>query len=386
MSLAGFTSSQATPVTCSNYTFSGQYTNSDYLFKNYTGLSGNHYAVVVRFNVGYVGTWSMTDQLRLSLTDASGSVSFDYRYYCSSGAIDNITNLTLNDMAENINGEVGFNSTDCVRIKEYTIVHNSSWLALNFSALTTQSNPAVQFWGLKEILVASKDCHSYCTTCYGALNTQCLSCATGFYLQGNVCLPVCDFNLYVVPDVRMCVSQCPTRYYASINATNSLKQCLACPSGCSLCSGYSTCQAWDNQEAYVPNLWKDKMEFWILLIILLCGVIGYIIFKLVKKQSSSDLEENMMTKSDDKDSGEKEKKEDIINDIKISNESLPLPNDSLADSLGPTLDMKGGDTLWFNELVEMEPVEVKVRGRKRRAKEVDPLSMNNIDATSNIDL
>ncbi len=44
-----------------------------------------------------------------------------------------------------------------------------------------------------------------------------------------------------------------------------------------------------------------------------------------------------------------------MNDARISNlpnDTLPLPNDSLSDSLGPTMDMKG-DTLWFNELVEM---------------------------------
>lgn len=57
MSLAGFTSSKTTPVTCTNYTFSGQYTSLDYLFKNYTGIPLNHYAIVVRFNVGYIGTW-----------------------------------------------------------------------------------------------------------------------------------------------------------------------------------------------------------------------------------------------------------------------------------------------------------------------------------------
>lgn len=57
MSLTGFTSSKTTPVTCTNYTFSGQYTNSDYLFKNYTGIGLNHYAIVVRFSVGYIGTW-----------------------------------------------------------------------------------------------------------------------------------------------------------------------------------------------------------------------------------------------------------------------------------------------------------------------------------------
>jgi hypothetical protein len=96
----------------------------------------------------------------------------------------------------------------------------------------------------------------------------------------------------------------------------------------------------------------------------------------------------MMTKSDDKDSGEKDKeKEKEVNDVRISNlpnDTLPLPNDSLSDSLGPTIDMRG-DTLWFNELVEMEPVEVKVRGRRRRPKD-DPLSVNTLDANSNIGL
>ena len=289
MSLTGYTSSQSTPVTCTNYTFSGQYTSADYLFKNYTGIALNHYAIVVRFNVGYIGTWAETDFLRVALTDSYGSVNFDYKYICSSGAMDNITNLTIMDLAENINGEVGYNSTDCIRVKEYTIVHNSSYLAVQWSALTTQSDPTVQFWGIKEVIVATKDCHQYCLTCYGALNTQCLSCASGFYLQGNVCLPVCDNNLYVVPDARMCVSQCPPKYYPTVNATSGSKQCLVCQSGCSICSDYNTCQAWDGQEAYVPNLWKDKMEFWLLLIIILCSLIGYIIFKLIKKHTASEL-------------------------------------------------------------------------------------------------
>jgi hypothetical protein len=387
MSLAGFTSSSPTPVTCSNYTFSGQYASADYLAKNYSGIALNHYAVVVRFNVGFVGAWSETDYLRLALTDINGATNFDFKYYCGSGSVyDNVTNITSStDLAENINGEVG-NATDCVRIKEYTLVHNTSYLALQFSALNSETNPAVAFWGIKELIVATKDCHGYCLTCFGGLNTQCLSCAAGYYLQGNVCLPVCDSNLYVVIDARLCVSQCPSRYFATTNGT--LKVCANCQSGCALCSDSSTCLAWDGQEAYVPNLWKDKMEFWILLILVLCALIGYVIFRVVKKALPSDLEENMMTKSDDKDSGDKDKKEEV-NDLRIENlpnDTMPLPNDSLSDSLGPSIDMKGGDTLWFNELVEMEPVEVKVRGRKRRGKGEDPLSVNTLDANSNVNL
>lgn len=61
----------------------------------------------------------------------------------------------------------------------------------------------------------------------------------------------------------------------------------------------------------------------------------------------------MMTKSDDKDSGEKDKNnEEHIHEVKIGVDHATLQNDSMADSLGPTMDMKG-DTLWFNELVEM---------------------------------
>jgi hypothetical protein len=92
------------------------------------------------------------------------------------------------------------------------------------------------------------------------------------------------------------------------------------------------------------------MEFWILLILVLCGLIGYVIYRMVRKALPSELEEGMMTKSDDKDEKDKEREREV-QDVRISNIQadtiIPLPNDSLSDSLGPTIDMKG-DTLWFN--------------------------------------
>ena len=101
------------------------------------------------------------------------------------------------------------------------------------------------------------------------------------------------------------------------------------------------------------------MEFWILLIIILCAMIGLAIYKLMtRKTKDSDLQENMMSKSDDKDDDGKEKKVDdgSINKITNTNEGFSIPNDSIVDPYGPTMDLKGGDNLWFNELVEMEPV------------------------------
>lgn len=290
-------------------------------------------------------------------------VNHDYYYNCGNGSrytFDNITNITtIYGNEENINGQVGYNSSDCVRIREYTLTHNTSYLTVKFSALTTEANPAVQFWGIKELFVVTKDCHSYCITCFGGLSSQCLSCASGYYLQGNVCLQQCDPNFYIVLDTRVCVSECPLRYFSNVDSNTLVKQCLACQSGCRVCSSSSVCNVWDGQQAYVPDMWKDKMEFWILLIIILCAMIGLAIYKLMtRKTKDSDLQENMMSKSDDKDDDGKEKKVDdgSINKITNTNESFSIPNDSIVDPYGPTLDLKGGDNLWFNELVEMEPV------------------------------
>ena len=90
MSLFGYDSSSLTPHTCTNYTFSGQYTSTDYLSKNFTGIPLNHYALVVRYNVGYLGTWSDTDYLRLNLQDNKQSINYDHHYNCD--VVENLCN------------------------------------------------------------------------------------------------------------------------------------------------------------------------------------------------------------------------------------------------------------------------------------------------------
>lgn len=74
-----------------------------------------------------------------------------------------------------------------------------------------------------------------------------------------------------------------------------------------------------------------------------------------------------MSKSDEKEQKEKDSEKGKGQQVKGDKEVIPIPNDSVIQSLGGTLDLKG-ESLWFNELVEMEPIEVKVRGRKRRNK------------------
>jgi len=174
-------------------------------------------------------------------------------------------------------------TSDCIRIREYNITHNTSSLFVKFSALTTISDPTIQFWGIKELIIASKMCHSYCLTCFGSLNSECMTCAVGYYLQGNLCLPSCSSNDYTVLDTRKCVSECPNRYYPTVNQTNSANICLKCQSGCVVCSSSSMCQAWETDESTSKNVWTNNIAFFILLILVVSAAIGFIIFKLVKK-------------------------------------------------------------------------------------------------------
>jgi len=122
MNLFGYSTTNPTPHTCTNYTFSGQYTANDYISKNFSGIPLNHYALVIRYNVGYMGTWNTTDVLSLNIQDDEQDIYYDYNYSCS--------------VQENICG--GANITDdCIRIREKTIAHNATFIFLNFSAKTT---------------------------------------------------------------------------------------------------------------------------------------------------------------------------------------------------------------------------------------------------------
>lgn len=258
MDLTGFITSNPTPVTCPNYTLSGEYTANDYIGKNYTNIPLNHYALVVRFEIAYIGTWTThMDYLQMALTDSQGTTVNNFSY-----------------VATTFDSVCGGPPTDAIRIKEFIIQHNTSSAFVNFSALTTSTNPAVQYWAVKDLIVAAKMCHSFCSTCYGPNASQCLTCSTNYYLQGNVCVKNCAESLLLIVDKKECVAACPVTYYQQNNS------CLVCPTGCLICSAFDRCQAWNTDESVAPNYWKDKMEFWILIIIILIGVSVFLVYKL----------------------------------------------------------------------------------------------------------
>lgn len=67
MDLSGYFSSKPGPQVCDQYALSGQYTAGDFIQKTFTGLPLNHYQVVVRFGIGYIGSWNQADQMRVHI-------------------------------------------------------------------------------------------------------------------------------------------------------------------------------------------------------------------------------------------------------------------------------------------------------------------------------
>lgn len=171
MDISSYSTNKPTTQTCSIYTVSGQYTAGDYIQKTFSGIPLNHYQLIVRFGVGYIGTWNYADTMQIKIESSTytwqyGSCS-DAQALCSSS------------------------SADCIKIKEYVISHDTSTLALNFTSLISEVDPNVQYWGIKDLVIGIRLCHARCETCFGPNYSDCASCSAGFYLLGNLCVPQC---------------------------------------------------------------------------------------------------------------------------------------------------------------------------------------------------
>ena len=147
----------------------------------------------------------------------------------------------------------------------------------------------MQSWAIKDLILAAKLCHTNCETCFGATDSDCLSCAAGFYLQGNVCLNACNPGYYTISDQRLCSQTCPSGYYA----LTSNFSCLRCSDGCLVCTNTQICQAWaDNRDQNEQkNGFTSKLEFWILLIVVLVLLAVYIAYRCVRKRCRKEEEE-----------------------------------------------------------------------------------------------
>ena len=172
LSLGGYSTSSLVPVTCDKYTLSGAYVQGGYISKTFTNLPLNHYEIVIRFNIGYIGSWNASsDEIYLSADS---------------------TITTFNASCDHSEDLCSGSGTDCIRIREAIVEHNASSVTLNFTSSIVETNPLVQYWGIKDLIVAVRKCHYQCNTCYGPLSSDCITCEDGYYLHGNKCVKECS--------------------------------------------------------------------------------------------------------------------------------------------------------------------------------------------------
>jgi hypothetical protein len=92
MDLTGYTTSKPQPQACSIYTVSGQYVAGDYIRKTFTSIPLNHYQIVIRFSVGYIGSWSQSDSMLLEVNGNTEKWEYNSCAYaqdlCSGSLID----------------------------------------------------------------------------------------------------------------------------------------------------------------------------------------------------------------------------------------------------------------------------------------------------------
>ncbi len=131
-------------------------------------------------------------------------------------------------------------------------------------------------------MVVLKTCHAKCSSCFGPLETDCLTCRGGAFLLGNACVDKCP--VYSIPSMELCSVSCPTTFYL-VRSTSS---CEPCSNGCEICTGplESNCIV-DDQ---IQSPWEKKKEFWIFLIILGILLLLVAIGCLIHKRRSDRLE------------------------------------------------------------------------------------------------
>lgn len=164
---------------------------------------------------------------------------------------------------------------DCIKVKQRIISHNSSNVTIRFTSSIAETDPNVKSWGIKDLLIAARLCHSRCLTCFGPNSSDCITCAENYFLLGNLCVQKCEF--YALTDKRICVESCPLGYFASGNNI-----CSPCQPNCFVCTNSNSCDVWSAEKPGV--VWENNKTFFIILIFILLLVIAFFLWKLVLKK------------------------------------------------------------------------------------------------------
>jgi len=162
-------------------------------------------------------------------------------------------------------------TSSCFRNKNINIVHNTDFLSVNFSSMGSaiSTSTTLKSWGIKDLLIVVSKCDASCLTCFGSLATNCMSCQSGLYLQGSICILNCPF--YTMPATGTCITSCPAYYY--INTYNNF--CEPCPINCPTCLNSTTCVDWSEGND-LKNVGRDYLAVWIIL-----GILGLILISIL---------------------------------------------------------------------------------------------------------
>jgi hypothetical protein len=183
-----------------DYYMLGTLGSSSYVQKTYTKLGVNHYQLTVLYGYALMGTTAWSQQLKLQLIDGGGTVT------------NNLQTPTCTP--DGLSGCLW--SAGCYQNYAVSnLAHSWDTLSLNFSLSGTLS--AGQAWGIRDIIIILTTCDPSCGTCSGPAASNCLTCATGLYFSGTICIASCPY--LTMPDSNICVISCPAYYF--LNAVNS---------------------------------------------------------------------------------------------------------------------------------------------------------------------
>lgn len=200
----GYTSNNSLSVVkCTgsfDYYMLGTLGSNSYVTKTFTGLGVNHYQVSVLYGYALLGSTAWTQQLSLQLIDGTGTIITDLQ--------------TPSCAATTLSGCLY--SAGCYQsYSKSSMVYSSDSLTLNFSLSTTLS--AGQAWGIRDIVIILALCDPSCATCTSNAPNTCLTCASGYYFSGILCVSICPF--YTLPETGNCVTSCPVNYF--LNSVNN---------------------------------------------------------------------------------------------------------------------------------------------------------------------
>ena len=167
MNISGYSTSKPSSLVCGQYSFSGVYTAGDYISKTFTNIPLNHYELVVRFGVGFMGDWDSHDQILMEIDGVNYSKSY--------GGCHQPQPVCLT------------NGNDCIRIISHSIRHTSTKAHIKITSSISEVDPTYQFWGVKDLLISAKLCDSKCSACFGPSEGECIICVAGYFLWGNLC-------------------------------------------------------------------------------------------------------------------------------------------------------------------------------------------------------